>query len=129
MATILKPILKRAITALLLIPLLATCANGNAASLRYQDVDAKSRNDDSTMFVSTGAWDAPKWQVKNGHLYLLIQRTRSRYNLYVEVDTIKWTPAQLQELTTQHPELNTFFACQGKSSLEIWEARSDNCTR
>ncbi len=69
----------------------------------YKRVGMELGDEGSTTF---GPYDGPGYVIVDGELYLLFQRTRSSLLLVTWVEFVEWTPARLEELRRDHPELN-----------------------
>jgi hypothetical protein len=81
-----------------------------AETVVYRDVRAGVSPDNSAEKVLQYDSNAsPEFLVDAGTLYLRIQRTYTRYGLYVVVDKEHWNGQKLQQLIKSHPELDPLF--------------------
>lgn len=52
---------------------------------------------------------ASPYLIEKNELYLIIQATRTKWFLYVEVDQPDWNENKVQSLIKEHPDLARFF--------------------
>ena len=81
-----------------------------AETVVYRDVYAGVGSDNSAeKILQYDSKASPDFLVDAGTLYLRIQRTYTKYGLYVVVDKERWDGQKLQQLIKSHPELDHLF--------------------
>lgn len=80
-------------------------------SVLYQSVRAEQKWDELRSKSLTIKDDvaASPYLIENNELYLIIQATRTKWFLYVEVDQPEWNENKVQSLIKEHPDLAKFF--------------------
>jgi hypothetical protein len=88
------------------------CLSGEmkAETVVYRDVRAGVSQDNlAEKVLQYDSNTSPEFLVDAGTLYLRIQRTYTKYGLYVVVDKEHWNGHKLQQLIKSHPELSPLF--------------------
>ncbi|TRX03579.1 hypothetical protein [Candidatus Methylobacter oryzae] len=80
-------------------------------SVLYQSVKAEQKWNESrskSLIIKDNEVDSP-YLIEKNELYLIIQATRTKWFLYVEVDQPEWDESKIQSLIKEHPDLVKFF--------------------
>lgn len=97
------------------------------ATAVYQNVKAPTVHDSTNRRIKalTGDQGVPLFVVDSGELFLLTQTTRTKWWLFVEVDSHVWTPDELGKLERSHPGVSQLFPSPSTANRGIaWiEAR------
>jgi len=100
-------------------------------SLLYQSVKAEKKWDESqikTLTIKDDATASP-YLIENSELFLIIQSSKTKWFLYVEVDQPEWNENKVQTLIKEHPDLAKFFPNPlAPNGNVIWIAKSTATT-
>lgn len=75
----------------------------------FQSVYAEKRMDMSDVKSKTNSTELPLFIIEDEKLYLKVQSTRNKWNLYTEVSYPIWTSLEINKLQIDNPEIIKLF--------------------